>query len=194
MIIIVTITEVGHNEPEPPAAWDKSCLFIESQTTMEDAVQLISTVTPAMNIFALAISFRIDIFPKVQLSEIHQRTTMKGLEHVGSSTSHIVHDYKEVCYSGVYRYDPHGVHFTYFPNGCCTFAKFYDYYHGGVASFETPQSIQDKMNKTMMKLQQLNITTTHMVGWLAHNLTFNLATPGCGGVANRLLRMREVIG
>nr|XP_054926657.1 uncharacterized protein LOC129384960 [Dermacentor andersoni] len=102
-------------------------------------------VTPPMNMFALAISFRIDIFPKVQLSEIRQNTTTPGLERVGGSSNHIIQDFKD-------------------------------------------------MNKTNMKLQQLNLVATHVVGWLAHNLTFNLALHECGGAANRLHKMREMIG
>ncbi|XP_070392303.1 uncharacterized protein [Dermacentor albipictus] len=194
VIIILTITEAGNSQPEPPGAWDSSCLFFDSQTRIEDAVRLISMVTPPMNMFALAISFRIDIFPKVQLSEIRQKTTTPGLERVGGSSNHIIQEFKSVCYANVYKSDMKGANFKYFPDGCCTFAKFSDPFHSGVASFETAQSIQDKINKTNEKLQQLNLVSTHVVGWLAHNLTFNLAPQECGGQANRLLKMREAIG
>ncbi|XP_070392299.1 uncharacterized protein [Dermacentor albipictus] len=144
VIIILTITEGGNNQPEPPGAWDSSCLYYDSQTRIEDAVRLISMVTPPMNMFALAISFRIDVFPKVQLSQIRQNTTTPGLEHVGGSSNHIIQDFKDVCDEGVYKSDMQGVNFKYFPDGCCTFAKFTDQFHSGVASFETAQSIQDK--------------------------------------------------
>ncbi|XP_075543622.1 uncharacterized protein LOC142578090 isoform X1 [Dermacentor variabilis] len=158
VIIILTITEGGNSQPEPPGAWDSSCLFFNTQTRIEDAVRLISMVTPPMNMFALAISFRIDIFPKVQLSQIRQKTTTPGLERVGASSNHIIQDFNHVCYTGVYKSDMNGVNFKYFPDGCCTFAKFNDQFYSGVASFETAQSIQDKVRYSVKEFCALFIS------------------------------------
>ncbi|XP_070392341.1 uncharacterized protein [Dermacentor albipictus] len=97
------------------------------------------------------------------------------------------------CYPAVYRNDPTGYYFKYLSKGCCNFAKYTGQAVKGVASFETSRSIEDKMTSSKSMLQQLGIHSTHIVGWLAHDVTFNLARELCGGKANRLLKMRELV-
>ncbi|XP_049522270.1 uncharacterized protein LOC125944898 [Dermacentor silvarum] len=95
------------------------------------------------------------------------------------------------CWRGVYKHDPMGARFKYFADGCCNFANYSVRGFEGVTSFETSLSIADKMYRSKITRQQLKILNTHIVGWLAHDVSFNLAEEKCGGAGNRLLKMRE---
>ncbi|XP_070392337.1 uncharacterized protein [Dermacentor albipictus] len=97
------------------------------------------------------------------------------------------------CWRAVYKHDPTGYSFKYLLKGCCNFANYSGLGLAGVATFETSRSIQDKMTSSKRFLQNLSIVSTHVVGWLAHDVTFNLAPEQCGGEANRLLKMRELV-
>ncbi|KAL1475192.1 hypothetical protein MTO96_037477 [Rhipicephalus appendiculatus] len=49
------------------------------------------------------------------------------------------------------------------------------------------------MDRTKALLKQLRVLGTHTVGWVAQDITFNLASEMCGGRGSRLLKMRELI-
>ncbi|KAL3189982.1 hypothetical protein MRX96_020316 [Rhipicephalus microplus] len=50
-----------------------------------------------------------------------------------------------------------------------------------------------QMDRAKTLLKQLRVWGTHTVGWVAQDITFNLAPEMCGGSGNRLLKMRESI-
>nr|XP_054926582.1 uncharacterized protein LOC129384932 [Dermacentor andersoni] len=132
-----------------------------------------------------------DVYRNAHLSDIYQVLSNQALPDARGD-EHVLRSFDTECWRAVYRDDPTGYYFTYLPEGYCNFASYSGHGLDGVTSFETSRSIEDKMTRCKMFLQQLGILSTHIVGWLAHDVTFNLAREQCGGKANRLLKMREL--
>lgn len=61
-----------------------------------------------------------------------------------------------------------------------------------MTSFETAQTIECKMANAKSLLTRLLPHNTHRLVWLAHDLTFNLGQPNCGGDVFRLRKMRSL--
>ncbi|XP_070392338.1 uncharacterized protein [Dermacentor albipictus] len=192
IVIIFTTTDVQSLQPQPSTAWNLHCLYSFIEPTLEDALNLIYNVPEPLNRFALTLSLRMDVYRKTDLSDIYQTSPDETLAEARSD-QHLLRNFDEECYPAVYRNDPTGYYFKYLSKGCCNFAKYTGQAVKGVASFETSRSIEDKMTSSKSMLQQLGIHSTHIVGWLAHDVTFNLARELCGGKANRLLKMRELV-
>ncbi|XP_075543632.1 uncharacterized protein LOC142578103 [Dermacentor variabilis] len=191
IVIIMSTTDVKSLQPQPSTAWNVHCLYYYTEPTLEDAVNLIAAVTAPLNRFALTLSLRMDVYRKTDLSNIYQTFPDQTLANARSD-EHVLRNFDTECWRSVYQHDRTGYYFTYFSEGYCNFASYSGPRLEGVASFETSRSIEDKMTRSKMFFQQLGILSTHIVGWLAHDVTFNLAREQCGGKANRLLKMREL--
>ncbi|XP_075543633.1 uncharacterized protein LOC142578104 [Dermacentor variabilis] len=132
-----------------------------------------------------------DVYRNTKITSIRQTVPGGPLDNTRSD-GHFLRKFEKECWRGVYKHDTKGVLFKYFAKGCCNFANYSVRGFDGLTSFETSRSIQDKMTKVKMLLKKLNMLSTHIVGWLAHDVTFNLAMERCGGAGNRLLKMREL--
>ncbi|XP_070392334.1 uncharacterized protein [Dermacentor albipictus] len=192
IVIILTTTDVKSLQVQPSTARDTHCLYHFTEPTLEDALNLIVGVQAPLNRFALTLSLRMDVYRDTLLSNIYQTLPGQTLAHARSD-EHVLRNFDMECWRAVYKHDPTGYSFKYLLKGCCNFANYSGLGLAGVATFETSRSIQDKMTSSKRFLQNLSIVSTHVVGWLAHDVTFNLAPEQCGGEANRLLKMRELV-
>ncbi|XP_077489209.1 uncharacterized protein LOC144100034 [Amblyomma americanum] len=190
MVIVLTIADTSTLEAEAPSSWDKSCFFNSRQPPLQEAVFLIDSVQSPQNHFALTLTLRMDVFIGVNITDIHQQRATASLAGV-RSTSRSSASFETECVSGVYT---RGAFLMYFPFGSCVFAKYSYGSLSGVATFDTATTIQMKMKRAIGMLIQRNASSRVVMGWLAHDVTFNLAPPTCGGKWSRLLKMRQVIG
>ncbi|XP_077497658.1 uncharacterized protein LOC144108258 [Amblyomma americanum] len=185
LVIIVTVTSEDNPLVQPSSAWSTSCLPHSNETSMKEAVRLLSRVPQPTFNFTLTLSLRMDLFEGV------------GVPLVGNNLSYIpchAHRsfrYAEQCHAQVYGHDPNGSTIQYVAGGGCAFAK------GGVGandvvSFETPTTVAYKMRRAYHALGYAK-TVTHIVGWSLFNFSGGLAPPDCNSGRDRINSILKVL-
>ncbi|XP_070396708.1 uncharacterized protein [Dermacentor albipictus] len=182
LVMLLTITTETGLHVQPSSSWDKHCLASDSEPTIKDAVELIAKVRSPVFTFALTLSLRFDIFEDVMVTSLGT-TELKAID----STAHRSLRYVDECgklHAGIAFH-----RITNVAVGECAFAQ---YTPMDVATFETSETIEEKMTLAYEALNLLK-ATGHTVGWLVFNVTGGLAPPLCGGSQHRLKKIREII-
>ncbi|XP_065280568.2 uncharacterized protein [Dermacentor albipictus] len=182
LVMLLTITTETDLLVQPSSSWDKHCLASDSEPTIKEAVELIAKVKSPVFTFALTLSLRFDIFEDVMVTSLG--TT--ELKAIGST------DHRSVGYEGECYKLHAGIPFHRITNvavGECAFAQ---YKPMEIATFETSESVEEKMTLAYDTLDLLK-ATSHTVGWLVYNVTGGLSPPLCGGSQHRLRKIREII-
>ncbi|XP_070393175.1 uncharacterized protein [Dermacentor albipictus] len=186
VVIIVTITNERVLQVYPSSAWDNRCLPQSNESTMTDAVSAISSVLHPRVQFALALSFRLDIFAGVSLAKV------KGdsLQQI-PCRFHKAGWFSDHCESQLFGRVTTGASIYYIGGSGCAFAEGNDT-SDTVISFETPRTIRHKMVETYRKIGY-DLTDKYVINWVLYNMTYGLAPDVCNGAHNRILEIRNVI-
>ncbi|XP_070396707.1 uncharacterized protein [Dermacentor albipictus] len=182
LVMLLTITNETSLLVQPSSSWDKHCLSSNSDPTIKEAVELIAKVKSPVFTFALTLSLRFDIFEDVMVTSLG--TT--DLDNAYGT------DHRSVSYESECIKLHAGIPFHRITNvavGECAFAQ---YTPMDVATFETSESVEEKMRLAYETLDLLK-ATSHTVGWLVYNVTRGLAPELCGGRQHRLKKIREII-
>lgn len=186
LVIVLAITSEHYPVVQASSAWSSDCLSQGNETTMEDAVRLIRSVsTPTFN-FSLALSLRLDLF--VGLSTAFLRQSRLGHN---PCAIHRATFYAEQCERQVYGRDPAGNSIVYFDGGGCGFARTASG-TDTVVSFDTPTTVARKMVNAYRALGYAN-TATHVMGWSMYNFSGGLGPASCHGGHDRIDEVHRVL-
>ncbi|KAK8779683.1 hypothetical protein V5799_018976 [Amblyomma americanum] len=186
LVIILTITSEDSGLVLPSSASNRNCLPLTNETSIEQAVNLISRVSQPPFNFTVTLSMRMDFFEDVSIAALGRNSLVQT-----TCSSHRGLRYAEQCEAQLYRHDPTGSMIVYIGSDGCAFAKA-GAATNAVVSFDTPRTIAYKMTRAynMLGLAQ---TATHIMGWSVYNFSVGLGPPACNGGRDRINEILRVL-